>query len=176
GDRTLTAKSLHIDDTTTVQQLADFMTDAQGIQAITGAEGASITADSRLQFLGNVGKDSKLEIRLSGLQFLVDGANTPTQLDMAFSSTQPARGQSAVSDFVAYDSLGIPVSVRITAVLESRTGSETVYRWFADSGDNDPATGSEIAVGTGLIRFNGEGKFISATNSSVAVSRDNIPS
>jgi len=176
GDRALSPKTLQITDTTSVQELVDFMDDAMGIQAVTGSEGASITADSKLQFLGNTGADNKLEIRLSGLQFTPNGAVSSSQLNMNFTSTQQARGQSAVSDFVVYDSLGIPVSVRVTASLESRTATETVYRWFADSGGNDPATGSQISVGTGLIRFDGEGKFIAATNDSVAVARANVPS
>jgi len=176
GDRALTSKTMHVDALTTVQEMADFMTEAQGIQVISGSEGAGITADGRLQFLGNAGTDNKLEIRLSGLQFTPEGATTPSQLNMNFTSTQQARGQSAVSDFVAYDSLGIPVSVRVTAVLQSRSGSETVYRWFADSGSNDPVTGAKIAVGTGTIHFDGDGKFVSASNNSVAVSRTNVPS
>jgi flagellar hook protein FlgE len=176
GDRALAAQTLHIDDTTSVQTLVDFMDEAMGIQAIDGSEGASITSGSQIQFLGNEGTDNKLEIRLSGLSFTPEGAETSSQLDMSFISTQSAKGQSAVADFVTYDSLGIPVNVRVTTVLEQRTGSETVYRWFADSGDNDPATGNKIAVGTGLIRFNGEGKFVSATNNTVAVARADIPS
>lgn len=176
GDRALTAKTLHVDADTTVQEMADFMTEAQGIQVISGSEGAGITADGRMQFLGNTGVDNKIEIRLSGLQFTPDGATTPSQLNMNFTSTQQAVGQSAVADFVAYDSLGIPVSVRVTAVLESRSGSETVYRWFADSGDNDPTTGADIAVGTGTIHFDGDGKYVSASSNTVAVARSNIPS
>jgi flagellar hook protein FlgE len=77
---------------------------------------------------------------------------------------------------VAYDSLGIPVNVRVTTVLEERTGSATTYRWFADSPDNDPTSGTNIAVGTGLITFDGEGNFISDTNSTVSIDRRNIPS
>jgi flagellar hook protein FlgE len=176
GDRALTTKNFHIDSTTSVQQLVDFMEEAMGIQAINGNEGGSITADSKLQFIGNAGVDNKIELRLSGLKFTPDSSTTGSQMNMLFSSTQSARGQSAVADFVTYDSLGIPMSVRVTTVLEQRTGTETVYRWFADSGDNDPLTGSNIAVGGGLIRFNGEGKFISATSSTVAINRDHIPS
>jgi flagellar hook protein FlgE len=176
GDRALTPKTLHVDATTTVQQLADFMDDSMGIQAIQGSEGASITADSRLQFLGNTGADNKLEIRLSGLEFTTTGSATPTQLNMNFTSAQAARGQSAVADFVVYDSLGIPINVRVTSVLESRSANQTTYRWFADSGDNDPLTGSKIAVGTGEINFDGEGKFLGATSSSVAINRTHLPS
>jgi flagellar hook protein FlgE len=176
GDRALTAKSMHVDATTTVQEMTDFMDQAMGIQAIAGNEGASITGDSRLQFLGNTGADNDLEIRLSGLQFTVDGETTPTQLNMNFTTAQAARGQSAVADFVVYDSLGIPAAVRITTVLESRSATETVYRWFADSGDNDPLTGADISVGTGEISFDGEGRLIGATTTSVAISRSHLPS
>ena len=75
-----------------------------------------------------------------------------------------------------YDSLGIPIDVRVTAVLESRTGVESTYRWFADSSDNDPISGGSITVGTGLIRFDGSGNFLSTTNSQISIDRVNIPS
>jgi flagellar hook protein FlgE len=176
GDRALVSKTMDVTSTTTMQELADFMEQSLGIQAINGNEGGSITSDSRLQFIGNTGVDNKLEIRLSGMQFTPTGSTSTSQVNMAYNSTQQAVGQSAVADFVAYDSLGIAVNVRVTTVLESRTGTETVYRWYADSGDNDPRTGAAIAVGTGTIKFDGEGKFISASNSSVAISRENIPS
>ncbi|MCA9183467.1 MAG: flagellar hook-basal body complex protein, partial [Planctomycetales bacterium] len=93
-----------------------------------------------------------------------------------FGQLQEAKGQSAVADFIAYDSLGHPVRSRMTVALEERTDTETVYRWFVDSADNLPADGSQIAVGTGLIRFDGNGNFISATNSTVAIDRTGIPS
>jgi flagellar hook protein FlgE len=59
--------------------------------------------------------------------------------------------------------------------LESRTDTQTVYRWYADSGDNDPVTGTKIAVGTGLIRFNDRGQFVSASNSTINIARQNTP-
>jgi len=176
GDRALTPKTFHVDATTSVQQLVDFMEEAMGVQGINGNEGGSITSDSKLQFIGNSGVDNKIEVRLSGLKFTPDTVTTGSQMNMLFTSTQQARGQSAVADFVTYDSLGIPMAVRVTTVLAERTGTETVYRWFADSGDNDPLTGASIAVGGGLIRFNGEGKFISASSSTVSINRDHVPS
>ncbi len=76
---------------------------------------------------------------------------------------QDGVGQSASSDFIVYDTLGIPLNVRLTTVLESRDGQTSTYRWFADSGDNDPAGADHaIAVGTGLIVFDGEGNMIQA--------------
>jgi flagellar hook protein FlgE len=87
-----------------------------------------------------------------------------------------AAGESAVTDFIAYDSLGMSVRVRLTAVLESRNSTSTTYRWFADSADNMPASGVAIAVGTGLITFDGEGNFDTATNDKVSVDRELVAS
>lgn len=175
GDRALAPKSLSITATTTVQDLLDFMEDAMGIQNILGSEGGSITGGGRLQMIGNNGVDNSLDIRLSGLQYQPNTGGT-SQLNFQFNTTQPAKGQSAVADFIVFDSLGIPINVRVTAVLEARTGSETVYRWFADSPDNDPDSGSRISVGTGTITFDSEGKFLFASNSTVSIFRQNVPS
>ena len=91
-------------------------------------------------------------------------------------SFKKALGRSAVSDFIVNDSLGVPVNVRVTATLEERTDEQSVYRWYADSSDNEPLTGSSVAVGTGLIKFDGNGNFINATNSRVTIERLDTPS
>ncbi len=175
GGRALEPKTLDITATTTVQNLMDFMEEAMGVQNILGTEGGSISADSRIRLTGNNGVDNAIEIGLSGLQQPSSTGGTQ-QINLSFSSTQEAVGQSAVADFIVFDSLGIPLNVRLTAVLESLNGTTTTYRWFADSGDNDPASGVRIAVGTGLITFDGEGKFLGTTNDVVAVDRVNVPS
>src|SRR5690606_33678454 len=46
----------------------------------------------------------------------------------------------------------------------------------ADSADNAPRTGSGISVGSGVLTFDGNGNFISASNTTVAVDRYNTPS
>jgi len=94
---------------------------------------------------------------------------------LGFNSLQDATGESAVADFLAYDTLGVPVNVRVTAVLESLSDNVTVYRWFADSGDNSPLSGADITVGTGLITFDGEGQLVSTSNNTVNVERRNQP-
>jgi flagellar hook protein FlgE len=50
-----------------------------------------------------------------------------------------------------------------------------VYRWFAESPDNDPATGVDTAAGTGLITFDGEGNVVSVSNNTVSIDRRNVP-
>jgi flagellar hook protein FlgE len=177
-----------------VQELLDFMNDALGIQTalddpqnpipgslnnILGESVAlspgAVIQDGQLRVVSNNGVDNALSIGLSSFRLTtaVGDVLTPS---LGFGSIQGAAGQSAVADFVAFDSLGIPLNVRITAVLEQRTGSATVYRWFADSGDNDPVSGAGISVGTGLVTFDGEGNLVSTSNSTVSIERRNVPS
>ncbi|MFW6169468.1 MAG: flagellar hook-basal body complex protein, partial [Planctomycetota bacterium] len=50
------------------------------------------------------------------------------------------------------------------------------YRWFADSGENDPAgVDHEIAVGTGLIEFDGDGNMVEVSNANVSIGRNDTP-
>ena len=59
--------------------------------------------------------------------------------------------------------------------MESRTGTATTYRWFADSADNDPLNGVDLSVGTGLVTFDGQGNYLTATNTQVSIDRRNTP-
>jgi flagellar hook protein FlgE len=194
GGRTLDSRPFQITARTTVQDLADFMQDAMGIQTagsdsvnpipgslnkITGETGTLLPGayivNGRLRFVSNNGLDSAVDISLTGLR-VTDANGTISTPNLAFGSVQKATGQSAVADFIAYDSLGMPIRVRTTAVLESRTDNETIYRWFADSPENSTGTDKTIAVGNGLLRFDGNGNFIEATNDTVAVNRVGVPS
>jgi flagellar hook protein FlgE len=188
GGRSLATKNLAITVATTVIDLTNFMQTAMGIQippgpdpthpipqdANTGMNPGATVTNGRLFFVGNNGVDSSISIGLSGMK-LVTGAGSAT-VNMPFSTVYEAAGESAVTDFIAYDSLGMSVRVRLTAVLESRNSTSTTYRWFADSADNMPASGVAIAVGTGLITFDGEGNFDTATNDKVSVDRELVAS
>jgi flagellar hook protein FlgE len=106
---------------------------------------------------------------------LSDG--TTTTPNVGFSTAQEALGQSASSNFIVYDSLGIPLGVRLTTVLQSRDSVATTYRWFADSGGNAPPVPDQnIAVGTGLVSFDGEGNMVQADDPVVNIERSGYPS
>jgi flagellar hook protein FlgE len=193
GGRQLETRTFTITSESTVQNLVDFIEDTVGIQSaeddqsmpssvntIVGESGSlnpggSVTNDGRIRFVSNNGEGNAVTIGLSAF-VNTDDSGTVTTPNVGFTSTQAAEGQSAVADFIVYDSLGIPLNVRLTAVLETRDDTVTTYRWFADSSDNDPATGIDLSVGTGLVTFDGQGNFISATNTSVAVDRRNVAS
>ncbi|MCA9103696.1 MAG: flagellar hook-basal body complex protein, partial [Planctomycetales bacterium] len=193
GGRRLDAKTFEVTSTTTLQELTNFMEKSMGVQLSladpgnpipgsenliageTGALSQGITLkDGKIRVVSNNGVDNAIDITLSSFQ-LVDSLGDIANPNLSFSSVQQGKGQSAVSDFVVFDSLGVPVNVRLTTVLESRSGTATTYRWFADSSDNDPLTGSEIAVGTGLVSFDGEGNLISTSNTTISIERRNSP-
>ncbi|HEY2882371.1 MAG TPA: flagellar hook-basal body complex protein [Pirellulales bacterium] len=194
GGRQLGTKTLTIDNTTTVDNLITFMTQAMGIQP-PGADahtpipnslavgdptgkppGGLVLSDGRIELVGNNGVDNAISVPLSSFKLTPSDGSPVTAPNLGFSSTQTAKGQSAAADFIVYDSLGIPLNVRVTSVLESRDSTGTTYRWFADSPGNDPATGASIAVGTGQIKFDGEGNLLSITNSTVSIQRHSEPS
>ncbi len=194
GGRALGEKDFQITATTTVQDFIDFIESASGVQAlqldsqnpilasennIEGESGILVPGgyieDGAIRFVSNTGELNALEIDLSAFRIETDigAVSTP---NLGFGVVQEGQGQSAASDFIVYDSLGVPINVRVTATLESRTDEETVYRWYADSPDNQPLTGVDVAVGTGLLRFDGNGNFITATNDSIAINRTGVPS
>ena len=193
GGRSLATREMEVTATTTVQNLIDFMVDASGIQTdsgdatnpipgslntILGETGTlspgGAALNGLLRFVSNNGVDNALSFGLSSFQLTTPDSQVLIP-NLGFGSIQDASGQSAVADFIAYDTLGVPLDVRLTAVLEERSGTATTYRWFADSRDNDPLTGADIAVGTGLVVFDGEGNLINSTNSTVSIDRRTVP-
>ncbi|MDC0936046.1 flagellar hook-basal body complex protein [Pirellulales bacterium] len=181
GGRNLSEQILTIDSTTTVQDLLSFMDDSMGV-AKTATEATFPTlnyggtiANSRLQFTSNLGEENALDIDLSAFQ-LTPATGTVNTVPLTFSSTQEANGEGASADFVVYDSLGIPLSVRVTTVLETSDSSSATFRWIASSPDNEPDSGFETVVGTGVVVTDGEGKVISVSNETVAIDRRQTPS
>lgn len=194
GERSLAPKSFEITATSTVQDLMDFMQDAVGIQtalddpqhpipgSLNDIPGETtllspgiVIKDGQIRLVSNNGVDNEVQIDISSFRITTPTGEVVTP-NAGFGTIQQPKGQSTVSDFVVYDTLGIPLNIRVTAVLESVTDSATVYRWYADASQNSPTTGAEISVGTGLVTFDGKGSFVNATNDRVTVQRRNIPS
>jgi len=199
GGRTQTTKELEITTTSTVQDLIDFMTDAMGIQPTTAdpivpipqsetsvagvdaAPGGTVDTSGRIVLTGNNGVDNAIGIKMSGMNLVYTDAGghvVSATINLPWGSVQTAVGESAVTDTIVYDTLGIPLGLRVTMVLEGRSSTETTYRWFADSSDNAPTPQNPagIAVGTGTIAFDNSGNFKSATQSMVNIHRDGFPS
>jgi flagellar hook protein FlgE len=192
GGNTLTTQSLAVTATTTMKDLANFLQGSLGIQSPPGndpnnpipldsgtgqAAGVTITSSGQINIVSDDGTSEAVSIGLSALQFVPssNSANT-SSVAIPFNSIQTAQGVGVTAQMTAYDSLGTPLSVTITAVLEKTTASYTEYRWYADCGQNDLGAGqTNIAVGTGTVLFDGQGNFLSASNTTVSIGRAQEP-
>jgi flagellar hook protein FlgE len=182
--RQLGARTLDVTATTTVGELLAFMEQAMGIVETatedtfpdTIAYGGDVTLDSRLQITSNMGEENALSIDLSAFTMTPTATGVEESVRLPFTSVQTANGAGATADVIVYDSLGTPLSVRITTVLEevSQTGGAK-FRWIATSADNDNLVDVGTVVGTGVITTDGDGKFVSATQDRVAINRGNSP-
>jgi flagellar hook protein FlgE len=182
--RQLGERTLDITATTTVGELLAFMEQSMGIvkQAPedtfpdTGITYGGDVVDSRLQITSNMGIQNALSIDLSAFTLTPTATGLAETVQLPFDSVQEANGTGATADFIVYDSLGTPLSVRITTVLEdvSQTGGAR-FRWIATSADNDSLLDVDTVVGTGVITTDGDGKFLSASEDRIAIARGNSP-
>jgi flagellar hook protein FlgE len=83
-------------------------------------------------------------------------------------ASNPA-GESIHTSMVVYDSLGTPVTVDVTAVLESKANSGNTWRYFATSGD-DTDVGTALATGT--LEFDTQGLLKQVNGDAITVNRD----
>jgi flagellar hook protein FlgE len=180
GGRTLAGKDLDITATTTVQDLIEFMDQSFGIDnpadsPFAISPGGEIN-DGVIRFTSNMGIANALDVGLSAFRLQATGSVTTTPISIAFDETQSANGEGSITDFLVFDSLGIPLNVRITTVLEAKDGNSTTYRWYATSQDNEPLTGVDTVVGNGVIIFDGNGRIVSGGTNSLAIEREQTAS
>ena len=169
---------------TTVQELLDFMTDALGIDTASDdpdnpfpTAGSISIVNGQIVITSNLGEENAIEIPLTAFSMQPTGEDAASNLPISFSETQTADGPGTSTELVVYDSLGLPLNVRITTVLEEKNASSTVYRWYATSGENEPlAPDQTIVVGDGRLEFDSNGDLITTTQSRVSVQRNTTAS
>jgi len=177
GGTDLDAKTFDIGSNTTVQDLINFIDQAAGFDTTVASTSSSTVLDGKIQIVSNIGKENAVDIGLSAFQLTPTSTGLTEPLSIPFEQLQAATGEGATVNVVVYDTLGIPLDVRITTVLESSTGTNTFYRWFATSSDNEPITGTSTVVGTGLLTFDGNGELVeSGSNTEVAIQRNTTAS
>jgi flagellar hook protein FlgE len=87
--------------------------------------------------------------------------------DGAFTNN-PA-GESTHTTITAYDSLGNPLTIDLTTVLESTSSAGDTWRFYATSPDTKAATGS--ILGTGTLSFSNTGQLLSSTGTQISIDR-----
>ena len=191
----LRTATFEITSSTTVNDYLRFLNEAYGIQTgadiprdqgdigrtINGGMPGAAVMDGSFYLLSNAGTANALAFGPTDMK-LQTASGQVKQIDLGWgqdpANKQDANGASVQTTLQVYDSLGTPITVRVTLVLQEKNGlnNETVYRWFADSSENQPVDGSAIAVGTGIIRFDQNGRLIDASNTTISVERTQVAS
>ena len=176
GDGTLLpTRSFLIDAASTLQDLADFLTEAFGIQSTGSANpdgntpGVAVDpAAGTFVVHGNTGTVNDLVIEAADIR-LEDPAGNLVRLPLSVDKQASADGESVRTSFAVFDSLGSPVTVDLTMALESRSNSGTSWRYFVESRDD---TDVSPGVGTGLLSFDTSGQLVSTSPVTVEIDRD----
>ncbi|HWL95143.1 MAG TPA: flagellar hook-basal body complex protein [Phycisphaerae bacterium] len=151
---------------TTVADFLAWMDEVVGIDTTTGVggnPGTGVTTDGRMELRGNVGTQNALSIQAGELT-----STGATQVPFLFNEAQAANGESTHTTFVVYDSLGSPMTVDMTLVLESRDTSTATWRFYVGSGDDSDL---DYSVGTGTVTFDGNGQFVESPSNSFLMNR-----
>ena len=169
----LPSEKLTITGTTTVADIQTFFNNATGIDTSVAGAGTNIIAGGaansiQLQVVGNTGADNALTIP-SG-SFADASGNTP--FTFTADATSNPTGESTATSMTLYDSLGSPVTVNVTTVLQSTSDTGSTWKFYATSGDNkDPANPGSTLVGTGTLSFNTAGQLQSVSGNDLTIHR-----
>ncbi len=176
GGRVLSEQSLTVDAaTTTLGDLMTMMDNTIGIHSDGGVtipqEGGvdpqvRLNSSGQIEIIGNRGTVNDIDITLGDI--VVDDGTTASTLDLPFTKSQTADGESTITDFIIYDSLGQEVNIKLTAYLESRDGSSSTFRYFAESVDDSD---DDVVIGSGSFIFDSQGKITSGLTDTFSVDR-----
>ncbi len=134
-----------------------------GTPGVTVAAGPDPAAGS-LVIVSNAGEVNA--VALDSASIVNRTGPIPAPFD--FAALTPATGGGVTTSFGVYDSLGNLIDVRVRAVLESKSDTGTVWRYFAESvGDSDLSP----VLGTGTVTFDPNGQFVGATGTDLTIDR-----
>lgn len=174
GGREVVSRRLEIGDTSTLQDLMNFLRDAMSIEVTTGANpdgqtpGVALdTATGVLTLTGNPGEDNDLDLRAPDLR-LLDANGVFVRQPFVTNKTAAADGESVRTTFQVYDSLGTPVEAEVSIVLESKSSTGTTWRYYFESPDDSD---SLQTLTSGLLRFDTDGQLADAQPVTVTLDR-----
>ena len=154
--------------TTTLGDFATFLNNSIGINAdpaFPGPPGVTVDAGGSLVVTGDPGEDNALDIAISNIR----STNATFVNPLTFTQTQAANGESLFTTFQAFDSLGTPVQVNLTMVLDSKSNSGTTWRYYLESPDDTDAT--PVLGNTGTVSFDNNGRLLTTANDTFNLNR-----
>ncbi len=185
GGREVGAQTFTVTPTSTLDDLALFMQRGLGIDAgftVPGGPtpGVTIEPDTattvRLGVIGNVGTENALAIPAAG--FVKQDGTGPLTFDEGSIGgfTSNPTGESVTTTMVAYDSLGTPITINVTATLAAKTDEGITWHFTATSPDDqrpdllDPLAG--LVVGSGTLTFDNFGRLKETQGTTLTIDRD----
>ncbi|MEL7239310.1 MAG: flagellar hook-basal body complex protein, partial [Planctomycetota bacterium] len=189
GSRLQDRIELNVEATTTVADLQSFFEQGLGIlpgvaQPAGSTSGASLkagpTTGTTLVLTSNTGTANNVAIEGSALQLNGSTLMTFQTGSDGLGNLHNPVGESIHTQMVAYDSLGVPMTIDVTMTLESTDTTGTTWRYIAASPDdvryaggaNFVAGASGQILGTGTVSFDTDGRKIDdGTSEIVTVDR-----
>lgn len=178
GGRSLPSATFTVGAGSTVSDLMTFFQQNMGIDTSVPAttpppgvtlEPGTAATSAHLVIAGNTGSQNALEI--AGTALTTSPGGTPLLFNdgtnAAGVKSNPT-GESVHTSFQAFDSLGTPVNIDVTAVLESKSSAGNTWRFYADSPDN--MVGG-LPIGTGTLTFDNNGNLSASTGTSLTIDR-----
>ncbi len=171
-----------VDDSgTTMNDLLDFLDEYLGldrpvpppVDPTLWLGAATSIAAGQVVITGNEGTVQDLDIETADIVVTYPGATVGTPISQPFvmAKTGTSDGESVRTSFVVFDSLGTPLTVDLTFALQATNPSQgSTWLWAAESSDNDAL---DRFLGKGVVTFDANGRFVSATNQSFSVARTN---
>ncbi len=170
GGATLPDATLAVDNTTTIADFMTFLEQSLGIDTSEPTQPGGVSIDPTTGVItieGNMGEASELTVDSSDLTIL---DSVGAVVDQPFTTTKSglAAGESVRTSFLVFDSLGTPLQVDLTMVLESTSSTGTTWRYYVESPDN---VGGDVRVGTGTLDFGTDGRISSIADFNISIDR-----
>lgn len=150
---------------TTLQDFADFLSDIFGLDATAvPAAGIAVTGGV-LSLTGNIGSANGISFGDTNL-IVNQGAAPSTPLQLT--TSQQADGESTLTTFAAFDSLGNPLTVNLVTTLTTKDSNGTQWTFSATAEDD---TDLNTFLGTGTANFDTEGQLIGLSDAGITLDR-----
>ena len=175
GTQLIGATGFLVEAASTVQDYMDFITDSLGLQTTIGTNpdgsqpGVSLdTTTGVLSVIGNTGSSNSITMTGEDIRvFNADGSLSSQPF--LVNQVSEGSGEAVKTAFTVFDSLGTPLRVDVSMVLESKSNTGTTWRYYAESPDD---TMGGPAIGTGTVQFDNFGKIVGPETVTVVLDRD----
>jgi len=154
---------------TTLGDFTAFLEDILGIDtAQPGTPGVSINASGQVVVESNTGTANQILIDPGNIIANTGPGANSQPFNLPWDLVQEANGESIRTNFIAYDSLGNPMSIDLTVVQEDQNSTGTEWRFYIHSDDD---TDLNKFISTGTLQFDTNGQFVLAQGNSFVIDR-----